>query len=75
MGEVYLAEDTKLRRNVSLKWTAWLEPRYVLRLARYSTRTAIGMGRVPSTNAFLDLSKDADRGVPEIDEARRYLAN
>jgi tetratricopeptide (TPR) repeat protein len=64
-----------LTPDMSSKWTAWLEPRYVLRLARLLHESGDLDGARAEYEHFLVLWKDADPGLPEIDEARAYLAN
>jgi hypothetical protein len=60
---------------MSSKWTAWLEPRYVLELARLLDEIGDKEGARAEYQRFLDLWKNADDGLPELKEARAYLAN
>ena len=64
-----------LTPDMSSKWTAWLEPRYVLRLARLLHESGDRDGARAEYERFLDLWKDADPGLQEVDEARGYLAH
>ena len=73
-GAIRIYRDL-LTPDMSSKWTAWLEPRYVLRLARLLHESGDPDGARAEYERFLDLWKDADPGLPEIDEARAYLAN
>jgi len=64
-----------LTPGMSSKWTAMLEPRYVLRLARLLDETGDKEGAREEYGRFLDLWKNADDGLPELKEARAYLVN
>ena len=57
------------------KWTAMLEPRLVLELARLLDQSGDPNGARTEYQRFLDLWKNADAGLPELKEARAYLAN
>ena len=56
------------------KWTAMLEPRYVLELARLLDETGEKDAAREEYERFLELWKDADPGRPELAEARAYVA-
>jgi tetratricopeptide (TPR) repeat protein/predicted Ser/Thr protein kinase len=62
-----------LRPDISAKWTAMLEPRYVLELARLLAETGDTAAARTEYERFLDLWKHADPGLPELEEARLYL--
>lgn len=63
-----------LRPDISSKWTAVLEPRYVLELARLLQQSGDAAGARAEYQRFLDLWKHADPDLPEIAEARRRLS-
>jgi tetratricopeptide (TPR) repeat protein/tRNA A-37 threonylcarbamoyl transferase component Bud32 len=63
-----------LTPDMSSKWTAMLEPRYVLELARLLDESGDKEGARAEYQRFLDLWKDADEGLPELKEARAYVA-
>lgn len=63
-----------LTPDIGSKYTSWLEPRFVLELARLLDRTGDREGAAEEYRRFLDLWKDADADLPELDEARRRLA-
>jgi tetratricopeptide (TPR) repeat protein len=63
-----------LAPDISNKWTAFLEPRYVLELARLLDETGRKDAARAEYERFLELWKDADAGLPELKEARAYLA-
>ena len=73
-GAIRIYRDL-LTPDMSSKWTAWLEPRYVLRLARLLHESGDREGARAEYERFLNLWKDADAGLPEVAEARAYLAN
>ncbi len=50
-----------------------LEPRHVLRLARLLDQSGDTAAARAEYQRFLDLWKDADDDLPELQEARRYL--
>jgi tetratricopeptide (TPR) repeat protein len=56
------------------KWTAMLEPRYVLALARLLDQTGDTAAARAEYQRFLDLWEHADPELPELAEARAYLA-
>jgi tetratricopeptide (TPR) repeat protein len=56
------------------KWTAMLEPRYVLALARLLEKSGEREAARTEYQRFLDLWKEADAGVPELAEARTRVA-
>jgi tetratricopeptide (TPR) repeat protein len=60
--------------DVESKWTAILEPRYVLALARLLDQTGDTAAARAEYQRFLDLWKHADPELPELAEARAYLA-
>jgi len=62
-----------LTPDIGSKWVAWLEPRYVLRLARLLDGTGDKEGARKEYERFLELWKDADEGLPELKEARAYV--
>jgi len=62
-----------LTPDMSAKWTAMLEPRFVLELARLLDASGDKDGARAEYERFLDLWKNADEGLPELEEARRYL--
>ena len=64
-----------LTPGMSAKWTAWLEPRYVLELARLLDETGDKEGARVEYQRFLDLWKNADDGLPELAEAREYVGH
>ena len=59
---------------MSSKWTAWLEPRYVLELARLLDETGDKVAARTEYERFLELWKDANEGLPELKEARAYVS-
>jgi tetratricopeptide (TPR) repeat protein len=59
--------------GMSNKWTAMLEPRYVLEVARLLDETGDKEGARAEYQRFLELWKDADPELPELEEARQYL--
>jgi hypothetical protein len=54
-------------------WTAALEPRYVLELARLLEKTGDRVAAGTEYRRFLDYRKGADAGLPEAAEARVAL--
>jgi tetratricopeptide (TPR) repeat protein len=68
--EIYRNLNTPGIRN---KWTAMLEPRYVLEVARLLDETGDKEGARAEYERFLDLWKNADPERPELEEAKRYL--
>jgi tetratricopeptide (TPR) repeat protein/TolB-like protein len=69
--EIYRKLNTP---DINNKWTALLEPRYVLEVARLLDEMGDKEGARAEYERFLELWKDADPELPELDEARRYLA-
>ncbi|MGH9460985.1 MAG: protein kinase domain-containing protein [Vicinamibacteria bacterium] len=63
-----------LTPDVESKWTAMLEPRYVLALARLLDQTGNTAAARAEYQRFLDLWKHADPELRELAEARAYLA-
>ena len=59
---------------MSSKWIAMLEPRYVLEVARLLDKTGDKAAARVVYERFLELWKDADAGLPELKEARDYVA-
>ena len=51
-----------------------LEPRFVLELARLLDETGQKEAAREEYERFLELWKDADEGLPELEEARAYVA-
>ena len=72
-GAIEIYRDL-LTPGMSSKWTAWLEPRYVLELARLLDETGDKEGAGKEYERFLELWKDADAELPELKEARAYVA-
>ena len=64
-----------LTPDMSSKWTAMLEPRLVLELARLLDASGDKESARTEYQRFLALWKNADEGLPELQEARAYLAN
>jgi tetratricopeptide (TPR) repeat protein len=60
--------------DISSKYTSMLEPRFVLELARLLDETGDREGARAEYQRFLELWKDADAGLPELKEARAYVA-
>jgi len=71
-GAIKIYRDL-LTPDIGSKWTMWLEPRYVLELARLLDESGDKEGAREEYERFLDLWKNADDGLPELEEARRYL--
>jgi tetratricopeptide (TPR) repeat protein len=63
-----------LTTDMSSKWIAMLEPRYVLELARLLDESGDKESARAEYERFLELWKDADEGLPELKEARAYVA-
>ncbi len=63
------------RPNISAKWTAMLEPRFVLELARLLEESGDTAAARDEYERFLSLWKNADPELPELQEAREYLAS
>ncbi|HEX9725554.1 MAG TPA: protein kinase [Vicinamibacteria bacterium] len=64
-----------LTPDIANKWTAMLEPRYVLELARLLDQTGQKEAARTEYERFLELWKDADPHLPELAEARSYLGS
>jgi tetratricopeptide (TPR) repeat protein len=62
-----------LTPDVSQKWTAVLEPRLVLQLARALERKGDRAAAADEYRRFLDLWARADAGLPEVAEARQKV--
>jgi tetratricopeptide (TPR) repeat protein len=60
--------------DISAKYTAMLEPRFVLETARLLDKMGDKEGARAEYGRFLELWKDADAGLPELKEARAYVA-
>jgi hypothetical protein len=60
--------------DISSKWTAVLEPRYVLELARLLERSGDAAAARGQYRRFADLWTRADAGLPELAEVRRKIA-
>ena len=56
------------------KWTAMLDPRHIMALARLLDRAGEGDAARVEYRRFLEHWKDADPDVPELAEARGRLA-
>jgi DNA-binding winged helix-turn-helix (wHTH) protein/tetratricopeptide (TPR) repeat protein/TolB-like protein len=74
-----LAGAIEIYRNLntpgmSNQWTAMLEPRYILEVARLLDELGDEDGACTEYQRFLELWKDADSELPELEEAKRYLA-
>ncbi|OFW07926.1 MAG: hypothetical protein A3H96_24070 [Acidobacteria bacterium RIFCSPLOWO2_02_FULL_67_36] len=61
--------------DISSKWTAVLEPRYVLELARLLEQSGDAARARAEYRRFLDLWKHADPDLPEVAEARRKVTS
>jgi tetratricopeptide (TPR) repeat protein len=64
-----------LRPDIGHKWTAVLEPRFYLELARLEHRDGQEVEARKHYRDFLELWASADPDSPEIAEARRYLTS
>jgi len=76
-GDLRGAADTYQRlltTDIGSKWTAMLEPRYVLELARLLEQTGDRAAARAQYERFLELWKGADPGLPEVIEARAAVA-
>ena len=71
-GAIKLYRDL-LTTDMSSKWTAMLEPRFVLKLARLLDETGDKEAARTEHKRFLELWKNADEGLPELEESRKYL--
>jgi DNA-binding winged helix-turn-helix (wHTH) protein/tetratricopeptide (TPR) repeat protein/TolB-like protein len=64
-----------LRPDIGHKWTAVLEPRFHLELARLERQEGEVAQAMKHYRDFLELWSDADPDLPEIAQARGYLAS
>jgi DNA-binding winged helix-turn-helix (wHTH) protein/TolB-like protein len=64
-----------LKPDIGQKWTAVLEPRFHLALARLSRDEGEREEAVRQYRKFLELWSEADPALPEIEEAEAYLAS
>jgi serine/threonine protein kinase/tetratricopeptide (TPR) repeat protein len=69
--EIYRGLNTP---DIGAKWAAVMEPRFVLESARLLHRLGDFEGARHEYGQFLEYWKDADRGAPELEEAKAYLA-
>jgi tetratricopeptide (TPR) repeat protein len=58
--------------DISSKYTSMLEPRFVLELARLLDESGQKDAARAEYERFLELWKDADEGLPELEEAQKY---
>ncbi len=63
-----------LRPDIGQKWTAVLEPRFHLELARLERLEGDAAQAIEHYREFLELWSDADPGLSEVAEAQSYLA-
>jgi tetratricopeptide (TPR) repeat protein/TolB-like protein len=76
-GDLVAAIDTYRSVNQpgpDAKWTTMLEPRFVLAVARLLDGTGDAQGARAEYEHFLELWKNADEDLPELQEAKAYLA-
>ena len=59
--------------GMSSKWTAWFEPRYVLKTARLLDQIGDKDSARTEYERFLEYWKDADPDLPELQEAKKYV--
>jgi tetratricopeptide (TPR) repeat protein len=71
-GSIEIYRDL-LTPDIGSEWVAWLEPRYMLRLARLLDETGDKEAARAEYERFLELWKNADEGLPELKEARAYV--
>jgi DNA-binding winged helix-turn-helix (wHTH) protein/tetratricopeptide (TPR) repeat protein/TolB-like protein len=64
-----------IRPDISQKWTAVLEPRHVLELARLFEKSGEKEAAREQYRYFLELWKNADEDLPELAEARRLVTS
>ena len=69
--EVYRKLNTA---DPSSKWVAMYEPRFVLEIARLLDQQGDEESARQEYQRFVELWSDADPGLPELEEARAYLA-
>jgi tetratricopeptide (TPR) repeat protein len=60
--------------DIASPWTDVAEPRFVLAAARLAARAGNRPTAINEYSRYLDLWKDADSGLPELAEARLFLA-
>jgi tetratricopeptide (TPR) repeat protein len=63
----------RLTSGDAQKWSAMVEPRYILQLARLLDRTGDRKAAELEYRRFLDLWSHADAGLPELSEARHAV--
>ncbi|HJS73737.1 MAG TPA: hypothetical protein VJ921_05580, partial [Vicinamibacteria bacterium] len=63
-----------LRPDIGQKWTAVLEPRFHLEVARLASLEGDAAEALKHYQRFLELWADADPATPELAEVRRFLA-
>jgi tetratricopeptide (TPR) repeat protein len=63
-----------IQPDAANKWTAMLEPRFVLELARLLDEAGQKDAAREEYERFLELWKDADPGQPELADAQAYVA-
>jgi tetratricopeptide (TPR) repeat protein/TolB-like protein len=61
--------------SITSKWVAPLEPRFVLELARLYDKKGDQQSAREHYQRFLELWKNADPGLPEVEEAESYLSH
>ena len=71
-GAIEIYRDL-LTNDISSKWTAMLEPRFVLELARLLDESGDQEAARAEYRRFLKLWDKADPGLPELAEAQAYL--
>ncbi len=64
-----------IRPDISQKWTAVLEPRHVLEMARLLEKDGKKDASREQYRYFLERWKHADEGLPELEEARRRVTS
>jgi serine/threonine protein kinase len=69
--EVYRKLNTA---DPSSKWVAMYEPRFVLEIARLLDQQGDEESARQEYQRFVELWSDADPGLPELEEARAFLA-
>ena len=77
MAQGDLAGAVEIYRNLNTPgirnpWTAMLEPRYVLEVARLFDEMGDQESAAAEYQRFLELWKNADPELPELEEAERY---
>jgi len=71
-GAIEIYRDL-LTPDIGSKWTMWIEPRYVLEIARLLDEMDDTEGARAEYGRFLEFWKNADEGLPELKEARSYV--